>query len=72
MMPKDAIECFFVAIFGLIISLLTYKIAKPFIKIKEEVTKKKYILIFKIIIVVACISSIYLTVLGILIITGFL
>ena len=69
---KDAIECFCVAIFGLTVCFIMFKLAKPFIARKEEATKKKFILIFRIAIIVACISSIYLFVLGILVITGIL
>jgi len=67
---KYAIECFFVALFGLMTCVLIFIKTKPFIEKKDEIAKKKWFLIIRIIIIFLCIVSIYLIVLGVLFITG--
>jgi len=65
-----AIECFFVAAFGLAACALVFIKTKPYIEKKDETAKKKWFLIIRIIIIFLCIDSIYLIILGVLFITG--
>jgi hypothetical protein len=69
---KDAIECFISAAFIFIVCALSFFKMKIYIEKKDEPTKKKWFLFFKIAFVGGTIVSIYLTVLGILIIIGIL
>jgi len=66
---KYAIECFSVALFGLMVCVLIFIKTKPFIEKKDETAKKKWFLIIRIIIIFLCINSTYLIILGVLFIT---
>jgi len=61
---KYSIECFGVAIFGLVSMIFFFYRIRPYIEKKEEDEKKKWFMIIKIIIIIGCIGSMYLTALG--------
>jgi hypothetical protein len=69
---KDAIECFVSAAFIFIVCALSFFKMKPHIEKKDEPAKKKWFLFFRIAFIGGSIVTIYLTVLGILIIIGIL
>ncbi|GHT77438.1 hypothetical protein FACS1894130_01710 [Spirochaetia bacterium] len=71
---KDAIECFISAAFVFIVCALSFFKMTPYIEKKDEPAKKKkkYLLFFRITFISGTIGSIYLTVVGILIIAGIL
>jgi hypothetical protein len=69
---KDAIECFVSAVFIFIVCAVSFFKMKLHIEKKDEPSKKKWLLFFRIAFIGGTIVSIYLTVLGILIIIGIL
>lgn len=61
---KYAIECFSVAVFILVVCVLTFFKVKPIIEQKDGTAKKKWCLFLKVIIIAGCINSLYLIILG--------
>jgi len=65
-MMNYAIESFLSAVIILAVCLTNYFLSKPYIEKKDEAVKKRWGLISRIILVIGCISSVCLIILGIL------